>query len=249
MFTDTHCHIFDEYYDNIDEIKELMDNNNVYRVINNGTGKKSNQEILNKIQKYEWMYGAIGIHPEEVNNYSEEDLVELENNINNKKVVAIGEIGLDYHYDKESKDKQIELFEKQLKLAERYNKPVIIHSREATLDTIECIKKYDVKGVIHCFSGSYETACIYIKLGFLIGINGVITFKNCNLIETLKKIGLDNVVLETDSPYLTPVPYRGHKNDPSHILDIVNFIASKMDISDSDISIITEDNIKRVFDI
>lgn len=249
MFTDTHCHIFDEYYDNIDEIKELMDNNNVYRVINNGTEKKSNQEILNKIQKYEWMYGAIGIHPEEVNNYSEEDLVELENNINNKKVVAIGEIGLDYHYDKESKDKQIELFEKQLKLAEKYNKPVIIHSREATLDTIECIKKYDVKGVIHCFSGSYETACIYIKLGFLIGINGVITFKNCNLIETLKKIGLDNVVLETDSPYLTPVPYRGHKNDPSHILDIVNFIASKMDISDSDISIITEDNIKRVFDI
>lgn len=249
MFTDTHCHIFDEYYDNIDEIKELMDNNNVYRVINNGTEKKSNQEILNKIQKYEWMYGAIGIHPEEVNNYSEEDLVELENNINNKKVVAIGEIGLDYHYDKESKDKQIELFEKQLKLAEKYNKPVIIHSREATLDTIECIKKYDVKGVIHCFSGSYETACIYIKLGFLIGINGVITFKNCNLIETLKKIGLDNVVLETDSPYLTPVPYRGHKNDPSHILDIVNFIASKMDISDSEISIITEDNIKRVFDI
>ena len=249
MFTDTHCHIFDEYYDNIDEIKELMDNNNVYRVINNGTEKKSNQEILNKIQKYEWMYGAIGIHPEEVNNYSEEDLVELENNINNKKVVAIGEIGLDYHYDKESKDKQIELFEKQLKLAEKYNKPVIIHSREATLDTIECIKKYDVKGVIHCFSGSYETACIYIKLGFLIGINGVITFKNCNLIETLKKIGLDNVVLETDSPYLTPVPYRGHKNNPSHILDIVNFIASKMDISDSEISIITEDNIKRVFDI
>ena len=133
MFTDTHCHIFDEYYDNIDEIKELMDKNNVYRVINNGTEKKSNQEILNKIQKYEWMYGAIGIHPEEVNNYSEEDLVELENNINNKKVVAIGEIGLDYHYDKESKDKQIELFEKQLKLAEKYNKPVIIHSREATL--------------------------------------------------------------------------------------------------------------------
>jgi len=249
MFTDTHCHIFDEYYDNIDEIKELMDNNNVYRVINNGTEKKSNQEILKKIQKYEWMYGAIGIHPEEVNNYSEEDLVEIENNINNKKVVAIGEIGLDYHYDKESKDKQIELFEKQLKLAEKYNKPVIIHSREATLDTIECIKKYDVKGVIHCFNGSYETACIYIKLGFLIGINGVITFKNCNLIETLKKIGLDNVVLETDSPYLTPVPYRGHKNNPSHILDIVSFIASKMDISDSEISIITEDNIKRVFDI
>ena len=219
MFTDTHCHIFDEYYENIEEIKELMDKNNVYRVINNGTEKKSNQEILKKIQKYEWMYGAIGIHR------------------------------LDYHYDKESKDKQIELFEKQLKLAEKYNKPVIIHSREATLDTIECIKKYDVKGVIHCFNGSYETACIYIKLGFLIGINGVITFKNCNLIETLKKIGLDNVVLETDSPYLTPVPYRGHKNDPSHILDIVNFIASKMDISDSEISIITEDNIKRVFDI
>ncbi len=249
MFTDTHCHLFDEYYDNIEEIKEKMDSNSIYRVINNGTNIENNKEVLNKVKEYDWMYGAIGIHPEEVHNYKNDDLKTIEENINDNKIVAIGEIGLDYHYEKDSKKEQIELFEKQLKLAEKYNKPVIIHSREATLDTIECVKKYNVKGVIHSFSGSYETASIYIKMGFLLGINGVITFKNCNLIDVIKKLGIDNIVLETDSPYLTPVPYRGKKNDSSHIIDIVNYLEDNLKISKERISEVTEDNIKRIFDI
>ena len=249
MFTDTHCHLFDEYYDNIEEIKEKMDSNSIYRVINNGTNIENNKEVLNKVKEYDWMYGAIGIHPEEVHNYKNDDLKIIEENINDNKIVAIGEIGLDYHYEKDSKKEQIELFEKQLKLAEKYNKPVIIHSREATLDTIECVKKYNVKGVIHSFSGSYETASIYIKMGFLLGINGVITFKNCNLIDVIKKLGIDNIVLETDSPYLTPVPYRGKKNDSSHIIDIVNYLEDNLKISKERISEVTEDNIKRIFDI
>ena len=134
-------------------------------------------------------------------------------------------------------------------LAERYNVPVIVHSREATLDTIECLKKYRVRGVIHSFSGSYETAIIYIKMGFLLGINGVVTFKNCNSIDMIKKIGIKHIILETDSPYLTPVPYRGKKNYPSHVIDIVNFLVEKLNISEEEIASITENNIKEIFDI
>ena len=205
--------------------------------------------MLKKINEYEWMYGAIGIHPEVVEEYDEEDLTFIEKNIKYKKIVAIGEIGLDYHYSKENKDKQKKLFEKQLQLAEKYNMPVIVHSRDATLDTIECIKKYKVKGVIHCFTGSYETANIYIKMGFLLGVNGVVTFKNCSFIDVLKKIGIDNIILETDSPYLTPVPFRGMKNDPSHIIDIAIFLEKELGIKREEIARITEDNIKGCFDI
>ena len=249
MFTDTHCHLYDEYYDNIDEIYTMMKSNKIYRVINNGIDDRTNKEVLDKINKYDWMYGAIGIHPEEVDNYKDEDLEFIIKNIKNDKIVAIGEIGLDYHYTKENKEKQKELFEKQLQIAEKYNIPVIVHSREATLDTIECLKKYKVKGVIHSFSGSYETANIYIKMGFLLGVNGVVTFKNCSFIDVLKKIGIDSIILETDSPYLTPVPYRGKQNNPSHVLDIVNYLNRELGLKDEEIARITEDNIKRVFDI
>ena len=249
IFTDSHCHLYDEYYDSIDEIYEKMTNNDVYRVINNGIDDRTNKEVLDKIKKYDWMYGTIGIHPEEVDGYKEKDLDFIINNLNSDKIVAIGEIGLDYHYTKENKEKQIDLFEKQLEIAEKNNKPVIVHSRDATLDTIESIKKYKVRGVIHSFSGSYETACIYIKMGFLIGINGVVTFKNANTIEVVKKIGIENIILETDSPYLTPVPYRGKKNDPSHIIDIVSFLSEKLNINKEEIAKITEENIKRIFDI
>ena len=249
MFTDTHCHLYDEYYDSIDEVYKDMISRGIYRAINNGIDDKTNKEVLDKISKYDWMYGTLGIHPEEVDNYKEEDLNFIVDNIKKDKIVAIGEIGLDYHYTKENKDKQIELFEKQLQIAKQYNLPVVVHSREATLDTIECIKKYKVKGVIHSFTGSYETANIYLKMGFLLGVNGVVTFKNCNFIEVLKRIGIDNIILETDSPYLTPVPFRGKKNDPSHMLDIVNYLREELGIKEEEIAKITENNIKRLFDI
>ena len=249
MFMDTHCHIFDEYYEDIDNIKELMDNNGIYAVINNGTDMKSNKEVLDKLNKYDWMYGAIGIHPEFVEEYSEEDIEYIIQHLNDDRVVAIGEIGLDYHYSKDNKDKQIELFERQLKIAEEYNKPVIVHSREATMDTIECLKKYKVKGVIHSFSGSLETANIYIKSGFLLGINGVITFKNCNLKDVIDKIDINNIVLETDSPYLTPVPFRGKQNNPSHVHEIALFISDLKGINIEELSNCIKKNIGRIFDI
>lgn len=250
MFTDTHCHLYDEYYEEgIDSIFEKMEQSKINRVINNGCDGTSNKEVVELVGKYSWMYGAIGIHPESADTYTKEDLKYVEEHINDPKIVAIGEIGLDYYWTKETRDKQKELFEYQLALAERVNKPVIIHSREATQDTIDILKKYKVTGVIHSFSGSYETACIYIKMGFLLGINGVITFKNCNLKDVVEKLDLGNIILETDSPYLTPVPYRGKRNDPSHIWEIAEYISNLKGVSVEELSEETNGNITRCFDI
>ena len=249
MFTDTHCHLYKEYYEDLDEVIDKIENSKISRVINNGCDDKSNKEVLESIGKYSLMYGALGIHPESADTYTQSDLDFVREHIHDDKVVAIGEIGLDYYWTKENKDKQIELFESQLKLAEDVNKPVIIHSRDATLDTIEILKKYRVRGVIHSFSGSYETACIYIKMGFLLGINGVVTFKNCNLKEVIERLDLSNIVLETDSPYLTPVPYRGQKNDSTHVEDIAKFICDIKGVSMEDLALVTNDNVKRIFDI
>ena len=249
MFTDTHCHIYSEYYDNIDEILENAKNVNITRVINNGCDHKSNMEVLNLIEKYPNMYGALGIHPESADTYKESDIAFIEENIKNKKVIAIGEIGLDYHYTKENKEEQIKLLETQLKLAEKYNLPVIIHSRDATEDTINTLKKYNITGVIHSFSGSLETAKIYIKMGFSLGVNGVITFKNAHLKDVIKEIDLSYLVLETDSPYLTPEPYRGKRNEPAKIKNIAEFICELRNISPCQLGEITNENIHRIFDI
>lgn len=247
MFTDSHCHLYSEYYDDIAKVINEASLNKVNRFINNGCDAKSNKEIISLIEKYPNMYGAIGIHPESVDTYQEEDIKFIEDNIANKKIIAIGEIGLDYYYTKENKEKQIKLLEIQLKLAEKYNMPVIIHSREATLDTLTTLKKYHVKGIIHSFSGSLETAREYIKMGYLIGINGVITFKNANIKDVIKELPLSSLVLETDSPYLTPEPYRGKQNSPAHILDIAKFVSDLKNISLEELAKITNQNLDSMF--
>lgn len=248
MFVDTHCHIFKSDYDNIDEVLNNASNNNVKYYINNGSDREYNKEVLELVKEYDNMYGALGIHPENVDDYSLDDIEFIKNNLSNEKIVAIGEIGLDYHYTKENKDEQIKLLEMQLSLAEEYNLPVIIHSRDATEDTINTLKKFNCRGTIHSFSGSLETAKIYIKMGYLLGVNGVITFKNCNIKDVIKEVGLDNIVLETDSPYLTPVPYRGMQNNPSHILDIAKFVSELYNISLEELSYRTNENIKRMYE-
>ena len=249
MFTDTHCHIYKEYYENIDEVLKKALENNINRLVNNGCNKESNEEVLELTKNYENIYGAIGIHPENIANYRDEDLKWIKENLKQSKIIAIGEIGLDYYYTKENKTEQIKLLERQLKIAERYHLPVIIHSREATEDTINTLKKYKVTGVIHSFSGSLETAKIYIKMGYLLGINGVITFKNSKLKEVIKEIPLESIILETDSPYLTPEPFRGKKNEPARIKEIAEFICDLKGISLEDLATITNHNIKRIFDI
>ena len=249
MLTDTHCHIFKEDYDDISKVIEEAKKNNVSRFLNNATDIASCKEVLRLSKTYSSMYAALGIHPEFADTYLNSDLDYIVENIKNEKVIALGEIGLDYHYNKDNKDKQIKLFKSQLEIAEKYNLPVIIHNREATMDIINTLNNYHVKGVIHCFNGSLETANILIKKGFLLGINGVVTFKNCKLKDILPSISIKNIVLETDCPYLTPEPYRGKKNEPKYIKEIANFISNIYQIPTSQVEKITNDNIKRVFDI
>ncbi len=249
MFTDSHCHLYQEYYDDLDTVIKESTLNKVNCYINDGCDQKSNAEVLKLVNIYDNMYGTLGIHPENVEDYTEEDLKFIEDNLNNPKIVAIGEIGLDYHYSKENKDEQIKLLELQLQMAEKYNMPVVIHSREATLDTLTILKKYSVKGVIHSFSGSLETAKEYLKIGYLLGVNGVITFKNANIKDVIKEIPLDKIILETDAPYLTPEPFRGHKNSPAHILDIAKFVAELKNVSLEDLANITNQNIANLFKI
>ena len=247
MFVDTHCHIFSSYYNDIDKVIKRAKFNLVTYYINNGSDYESNKEVLKLIDNYDSMYGALGIHPEEVEKYTPNDIEFIRSNLNHKKIVAIGEIGLDYHYTKDNKEKQIELLRNQLKIAEEFDLPVIIHSREATEDTINVLKDYSVKGVIHSFSGSLETARIYIKMGYLLGINGVVTFKNSKLKNIIKEVGLENIVLETDSPYLTPEPYRGKTNGPEHIFDIALYLAHLFNVSLEDVAKITNNNVRKMY--
>lgn len=246
-FVDTHCHVFKSDYANIDEILENASNKYIKYVINNGSNNETNKEVLELIKKYPNMYGAIGIHPEDVEGVMQEDIQFIEDNLGNEKIVAIGEIGLDYYYTKENKEEQIKLFESQLALAEKYNMPVIVHSRDATEDTINSLKKFKCKGVIHSFSGSLETAKIYIKMGYLLGVNGVITFKNAKIKDVIKEVGLKNIVLETDSPYLTPVPFRGTQNNPGHVLEIAQFVADLYNISLEELAEQTNNNITEMY--
>ena len=245
MFCDTHCHILSEYYDDIDEILKDAKEAGVSRVINAAYNLESSKEVMALVKKYPEMYGVVGLHPENI----EEDFdYTIFDNLD-KKIVGIGEIGLDYHYTKDNKDKQIEVFERQLDIAEKLNLPVVIHSREAAGDTLEILKRHHNFGVIHSYSGSLEMAREYIKLGFVLGINGVVTFKNCNLKDTLENIDMYSIVLETDSPYLTPVPFRGTQNNPGKMMNTARFVADIYGVSLSELAEITNQNIKRIFDI
>jgi len=250
MFIDTHCHISSEYYDDIDKI--IFDNisSSVKKMIVSGCDEESINESLVLIDKYDSLFATIGYHPSEVKKIDKIDFEKLKNTIlSNKKIVGIGEIGLDYYYGKEDKEKQIELFEKQLMLAEELNMPVVIHSRDAVSDTINILKKYKTTGVIHCFSGSLEAANIYIKMGYKLGIGGVVTFKNSKLYEVIENIDIDNIVLETDSPYLAPEPFRGSLNSSKNIPIIAEKVASIKNMSIHDVEIALEKNTNEVFDL
>lgn len=249
MFIDTHCHIFSEYYDDIDKVISECRDNDIDKIIVNGSNIKSNIEVMELANKYDIVYAAIGFHPTELDDFKEEYFRFLEENINNSKVVAIGEIGLDYHYDNTDKEKQIMVFRRQLDIANKYNKPIIVHSRDSIQDTYNILKQYKVKGSIHCFSGSVEMAREFIKLGYKLGIGGIITYKNAKTIkEVVRDIDLSYILLETDSPYLTPSPYRGESNSPKYIPLIAEAIADIKDVSIVDISRVTTANAEAIFD-
>lgn len=249
MFVDTHCHFEKQYYENFDEIINNAKKENVNILIACGCSKSANLEALDVASKYENIYTTIGFHPDQADIITDEDLNVLEKQLSIKEVVGIGEIGLDYYYPGFNKSKQVDLFEKQLLLAEKHHLPVVIHSREAVKDTIDILKKHNVKGVIHSFNGSVEVAQIYLNMGFKLGINGVVTFKNCNLKDTLAKLSPSDIVLETDSPYMTPHPHRGEKNESKNIILVADFVSNTYNITPQKLAEITRKNVSEIFDI
>lgn len=249
MFIDTHCHIVSEYYDDIENVIKNAIANGVLKIIVNGYNMQSNREVLELVKKYDIVYGALGIQPEELYDYNDNSLKFIEEHINDEKIVAVGEIGLDYHYDTD-RNLQKELFKRQLEIAYKYNKPVIIHSRDCIQETYNILKKSKVKGTMHCYSGSKEMALEFIKIGFLIGIGGVSTFKNAkNIVDVIKYIDLEYIILETDSPYLTPEPYRGKRNESMYIPIIGKRVADIKGLDIKEIERTTTDNARRLFDI
>ena len=251
MLIDTHCHLSREDYDDIDLVINENSENGVGKIVVSACTKDSILECLEYIEKYDDVYLTIGFHPSETETYTNEEINFLRDTVkNNKKIVGIGEIGLDYHYGKDDQLKQIEMFIDQMHLAQELGLPVVIHSRDATEDTIKILKEFPkVTGVIHCFSGSVETAKIYVKMGYKIGIGGVVTFSNSKLFEVVEAIGIKNIVLETDSPYLTPVPFRGKKNSSKYLKYVAEKICNILESSVENVSLETTENACSVFDL
>ena len=246
---DTHAHILSEFYDNIEDVIQHLKNKNIINVINCGDSIKSSLEIIELSKKYkDYMLPAIGIHPDNIDtDYNK--IKDLEKLIKNNKIVGIGEIGLDYYHNKENKEEQIKLFSQQIDLAEKYNLPIIVHTRDSIQDCFNILKSKHSKGIIHCFSGSLEMAKEFIKLGYYLGIGGVITFKNSKLYKVIEQIDLSYIVLETDSPFLSPEPHRGTKNTPSNIIFVAQKIAEIKQLNIDEVIRITTNNARKIFDI
>lgn len=249
MIIDTHCHMYNSEQPNAEEIIKECKKKNI-KIILNGIDKKSNAEILELSNKYDNVYAAIGYDHSVVNDIDDNDIKLLENQIKNNKVVAIGEIGIDYHWIKDNKEHQKELFNKMLDIAEKYNLPVIVHSRDAVQDVYDELKKRNLKGSIHCYSGSVEMAKEFVKIGFYIGIDGPITYKNNKKqVDLVKNIDINHLLIETDSPYLSPEEKRGEKNTPLNLIYIINKISQILDIPEEKVIEITTNNALKLFDI
>lgn len=247
---DTHCHLDNEKFDEdrldvIDRIK-----GNLEFCVNIGYDLTSSKKSLELAKKYDFIYAVIGVHPIDIAEYDEELEKELELLAKDSKVVAIGEIGLDYHWMTEPKEIQQERFRRQLELAKRLNKPVVIHTRDAMEDTVNILKEYpNITGVIHCYPGSLETAKQLVDR-FYLGIGGTLTFKNSKkIVEVVKNIPLDRIVIETDCPYLTPEPFRGKRNEPIYVEYIAKKIAEIKEITVEDVTKITTENAKKLYRI
>ena len=248
MYVDSHAHINYDMYEDLDEVINTATENNVMKVVNCSEDLKTSLDVIDLHKKYSNLYPAVGIHPQNVDKSNIGDIDKLEQIIKNENVVALGEIGLDYYYSRDNREKQILFFEKQLELSKKYDLPVIIHCRNATDDLLRILKKSDVKGVNHCFSGSVETARELIKLGYYLGVGGILTFKNSKLEDVIKSIPIEYILLETDSPFLTPEPFRKYRNEPKYIPIIAEKLAQLKEIDVNEVMKITTNNANSVFD-
>ncbi|WLR41917.1 TatD family hydrolase [Bacillus carboniphilus] len=254
MLFDTHAHLNAYQYD--EDLQEVIDRakeEGVTNIVVVGFDTETINRAMKLIEEYDFLYAAIGWHPVDAIDMTDEHLKWIKELSSHPKVVAIGEMGLDYHWDKSPKEIQKEVFRKQIKLAKEVNLPIIIHNREATSDVVEILQEEgarEIGGIMHCFSGSLEVAKQCLDMNFFLSFGGPVTFKNARKVkEVAKEVPLDRLLIETDCPYLTPHPYRGKRNEPSYVKYVAEELARLKEKSYKEIVQITEENAKKLFAI
>lgn len=251
MIFETHAHYDDEQFDtDRDELLRSMEEGGVGTIVNVSATYESCENVVKLAEKYPFLYAAVGVHPDEVGALNEVTFARMKELFSNPKVVAVGEIGLDYYWDNESHDLQKEWFVRQLALARELHLPVLIHSRDAAADTMEIMKAYGqgLDGVIHCFSYSKEMAREYVKMGYYIGVGGVVTFKNAKKMkEVVEEVPLESILLETDCPYLAPEPNRGKRNSSLNLVYVAQKIAQIKGVTYEEVVAQTEENARKMY--
>lgn len=252
MYFDTHAHYDDEQFNgDRAEILTSMPENGITLIVNAASSLDSTKKAISLAEQYSFIYASAGVHPHDTDTMDDRSITELEVHSEHPKVVAIGEIGLDYHYDYAPRDIQRQRFREQLDLARKVHLPVIIHERESWEDCLKIIRDYgDLRGVFHCFSGSWETAKIILDMGWYLSFTGAITFKDARrALEVIEKMPQDRLMIETDSPYLAPVPLRGRRNSSQNLHYVAQTMADILRISVEDVALLTMENGKRFFEI
>lgn len=251
MLIDSHAHLVS--LENLDEVLKRAKVNNIDKIVSISSDIPSTEETILLAEKYDFIFATTGVHPHSADQTNEKVLKGLDHYASHEKVVAIGETGLDYFYMNSDKEIQINSFTEHIRLGKKHDLPVIIHVREADEDMREILKKEtaaSTPGVIHCFTGNYETAVKYLDLGYYISFSGIVTFKKSEeLREAAKNIPADRILIETDSPYLAPVPYRGKPNEPSFVKHVAQTVADVREISIDELAEITKANTERLFRI
>ena len=249
MIIDSHAHYDDEAFEeDRDNLLESMQSNGIEKIINVGANIKGSRTSIALSEQYPFIYAAVGVHPSDTEELDEEKIAWLKEVSKKEKVIAIGEIGLDYYWPEPDRKIQKKWFIRQMELAQEVNLPVIIHSRDAAQDTIEILKQFPANGVIHCYSYTKESAKEFLKMGYYFGIGGVLTFKNDKkLKEAVMEIPIERILLETDSPYLAPEPNRGKRNSSLNITYVVKELAQLKGISEEEVINITTENTKKLF--
>ncbi|MCR2044232.1 TatD family hydrolase [Anaerosalibacter massiliensis] len=255
MLIDSHAHLDDKRFNkDRDRLIKSLEENDISLVINIGADISTSIKSVKLAEEYENIYAAVGVHPHSAKEMDDSTIEVLRAFANRDKVVAIGEIGLDFHYDNSPRDIQRKRFIEQIKLAKELDMPIVVHSRDADQETFDIIKEEaadgKLRGVLHCYSGSAEMAKDYVDLGFYISLAGPVTFKNARKPrEVAKTVPIDRLLVETDSPYLTPEPHRGKRNEPLYVRHVASMIAEIRGMSFEDVGRITSENTKKLFNI
>ncbi|MGD6782266.1 TatD family hydrolase [Sutcliffiella horikoshii] len=254
MLFDTHVHLnADQYEEDLQEVLDRAQAEKVTNMVVVGFDRKTITRAMELVEKYDFLYAAVGWHPVDAIDMTEEDLAWIEDLASHEKVVAIGEMGLDYHWDKSPKEIQKEVFRKQIQLAKKVKLPIVIHNRDATADVVQILKEEDAKevgGIMHCFTGSLEVAKECMEMNFYISFGGPVTFKNAKKPkEVVKEIPMEKLLIETDCPYLTPHPYRGKRNEPGYVRLVAEQIAELKELTVEEVAEKTTANAKKLFGI